>query len=637
MSTETQTTSGRSNFQRDFLASVVVFLVALPLCMGIAIASGVPVSAGLLSGIIGGLIVATIAGAPLQVSGPAAGLTVIVYGIVQEHGIEYLGIVVLLGGAIQFVAALIGLGQWFRAVSPAVIKGMLAGIGMLIFSSQCHVMVDDAPKGSGLANLASIPEAISKGLPMPASSTLEERRARTDQLKVFGQLHEQRELLFERVVEAEPSGAYGHPEVESTLPPELLDRHEELHAELIQRTDELLGAEVTVSDERREGIESAARHALSASEEAGRQLETGHWEQAVEAEKEATQALADLLTSLKSHDWAAKVGLLTILVLVGWQFLPWKKLKLVPGPLAAVVVATAFAAIVSAPVFYVEAPESLWAELHVPQMTILQHADWGSLLKASLVLAVVASAETLLCVTAVDQMHTGPRANYDRELLAQGVGNMCCGFVGALPMTGVIVRSAANVNAGGRTRWSAWMHGIWLLVFVTLLPWVLQLIPTACLAGVLVYTGYKLMHPQAVRDLWKYGAGEVFIYAATVIMIVTTDLLTGVLTGIALSALKLFYNFSHLKCDVTVDEQTRKAVLTLDGAATFVRLPLLAQTLETVPGDVELHPDFTRMTCIDHACLDLLMNWGKQHEASGGSVMIDWGSLHPAGGKSAGK
>ncbi len=299
MSTEPQTTAGRSTFQRDFLASVVVFLVALPLCMGIAIASGVPVSAGLLSGIIGGLIVATIAGAPLQVSGPAAGLTVIVYGIVQEHGIEYLGIVVLLGGAIQFVAALMGLGQWFRAVSPAVIKGMLAGIGMLIFSSQCHVMVDDAPKGSGLANLASIPEAISKGLPMPAASTHEERRARTSQLKVFGRLHEQRELLFERVVEAEPKGAYGHPEVESTLPPELLERHEELHSELIQRTDELLGAELTVSDERRESIKSAAQHALNASEEAGRQLEIGHWEQAVEAEKEATQPLAALPRALE--------------------------------------------------------------------------------------------------------------------------------------------------------------------------------------------------------------------------------------------------------------------------------------------------------------------------------------------------
>ena len=152
--------SGRFSFPpgKDFLASIVVFLVALPLCMGVAIASGVPPAAGLVTGIVGGILVGLIGGAPLQVSGPAAGLTVLVWEMVQTHGIGMLGTVVLIAGAMQLVAGLCKTGQWFRAISPSVIHGMLAGIGVLIFASQFHIMVDDKPRGSGLANLMSIPE-----------------------------------------------------------------------------------------------------------------------------------------------------------------------------------------------------------------------------------------------------------------------------------------------------------------------------------------------------------------------------------------------------------------------------------------------------------------------------------------------
>jgi len=154
----------KSVFREDLLASVVVFLVALPLCMGIAIASGVPPALGLITGIVGGLVVGFLAGSPLQVSGPAAGLAVIVYEVVQAHGIGGLGIAVLVGGIIQLAAGLVRVGQWFRAVSPAVIKGMLAGIGVLIFSSQFHVMVDDKPPGGGIENLITIPQALMKGI-----------------------------------------------------------------------------------------------------------------------------------------------------------------------------------------------------------------------------------------------------------------------------------------------------------------------------------------------------------------------------------------------------------------------------------------------------------------------------------------
>ena len=152
------------NLSKDAMASVVVFLVALPLCMGIAIASGAPPALGLFTGIIGGFVVGFLGGSPMMVSGPAAGLTVLVYDVVHKHGLEALGPVVLLAGLIQLIAGFAKAGQWFRAVSPAVIYGMLAGIGVLIFGSQFHVMVDDSPRGKGWENLFSIPEAIYKGI-----------------------------------------------------------------------------------------------------------------------------------------------------------------------------------------------------------------------------------------------------------------------------------------------------------------------------------------------------------------------------------------------------------------------------------------------------------------------------------------
>ena len=225
-------------------------------------------------------------------------------------------------------------------------------------------------------------------------------------------------------------------------------------------------------------------------------------------------------------------------------------------------------------------------------------------------------------------MQTHTRTQYDKELAAQGIGNMICGLFGALPMTGVIVRSSANVEAGGRTRLSTILHGAWLLIFVALLAFILRMIPTAALAAMLVYTGYKLINFKAIRDLRKYGWGEVVIYFATLGTIVCTDLLTGVITGIVLSAFKLLYKFSHLDVQLEIDIPMRTATLKLEGAATFIRLPILAAELEKVPDDVELHVDFERLNHIDHACLDLLSNWAKQHEGNGGTLIVDWDSLH---------
>ena len=481
--------------RHDLLAAIVVFLVALPLCMGIAIASGAPPAAGLITGIVGGLVVGAIAGAPLQVSGPAAGLAVVVYEIVQEHGLGTLGVVLLLAGAIQLVAGLLRLGQWFRAVSPAVIHGMLAGIGVLILVSQFHVMVDDAPRGSGVRNILALPEAVWKGV-MPVDGS--------------------------------------------------------------------------------------------------------------------------------AHHWAAGIGLLTIAVIVGWKALAPKKLQVVPATLLAVAVATVVAAASGVAVRLVDVPDSIASAVTLPTVDALRSLLSGPVVVAAVGMAFVASAETLLCATAVDKMHTGARTKYDRELAAQGVGNMICGGLGALPMTGVIVRSAANVEAGARSRASAILHAFWLLVFVAALPWVLKMIPTASLAALLVFTGFKLVNLKVVRELRQYGRGEVVIYVATMVTIVATDLLTGVLTGVGLSAVKLLYGFAHLDVRVKAEPGRGATVMYLDGAATFIRLPKLAAALERVRASTELHVHFEHLRYVDHACLELLMNWKKQHEATGGQLVIDW-------------
>lgn len=526
-----------TTFKSDFLASVVVFLVALPLCMGVAIASGMPPAAGLITGIIGGLVGGSLSGSPLQVSGPAAGLTVIILELIQKYRREYaervvaesppgstdfatlvaspeallhagaiLGLIVMVAGVFQVAAGCFKLGQWFRAVSPAVIHGMLAGIGVLILVSQFHVMVDDLPKGTAVDNIRSIPEAVWKGV-FPLDDT-------------------------------------------------------------------------------------------------------------------------------SSHHKAAMLGVLTIVTLVLWPLLAPKKLRVIPAPLVGVSVATLVATLLGFthsdavnPVLQVNIPASFLDAVALPKPENLGRFLDSSLVLAALSLALVASTETLLSASAVDRMHQGPRTRYDRELVSQGVGNFLCGLVGALPMTGVIVRSAANVQAGAKTRASAIMHGLWLLLFVSLLPFVLRLIPTSSLAAILVYTGYKLVNVKAVRDLWQYGKGEVAIYLATVGAIVATNLLTGILIGVGLALVKLLYTFSHLVIRVENDEERNRTIMSLRGAATFIRLPKLAAALDEVPPSTELHVRFEELSHVDHACLDLLINWKKQHETTGGSLVIDWNTL----------
>jgi MFS superfamily sulfate permease-like transporter len=621
-----------STIKHDFLASIVVFLVALPLSMGIALASGAPVAAGLTTAIIGGIVAGALAGCPFQVSGPAAGLTVIVFETVQRFGLEMLGLIVIGAGLLQILAGALRLGPWFRAVSPAVIRGMLAGIGVLIFASQFHVMIDDKPHGHGAENLATIPAAVWKSLEWPDLADESTRAFRAESLRHLGELHRRQVTIRERVNEHAPHEGE-RPDIARRIDSDpaaaltaLVDEQQRqaeslsaFQAELAQRAESSSASPELVA---------AIRSARDDLQQATSALAAGDVALAVQTQDRAVASFDNVLANLKNHSTAAYIGLFTIALIILWRSCTPRALHVIPSPLIAVTLATIVATVLTLPVLYVEVPDRLMDDLRLPTMAIIAHAPWVAILTSSLLIAAVASAETLLCATAVDQLSQKSRTKYDRELVAQGVGNTLCGMLGALPMTGVIVRSSANVQAGARSRLSAILHGLWVLTFVVFLGFLLRLIPTASLAAILVYTGYKLVDIKAIKQLRQYGWGEVVIYFATVIMIVATDLLIGVVTGIVLSAIKLLYRFSNLDVSLASDSKPGQVKLNLRGAATFVRLPSLASELERVPRGAELHVDFEHLDYIDHACLDLLMGWAKSHEAAGGRLVIDWDSLH---------
>jgi MFS superfamily sulfate permease-like transporter len=486
-------------FRQDLLASFVVFLVALPLCMGIAIASGVSPAAGLITGIVGGIVTGMLSGCPLQVSGPAAGLAVLVFELVQKHGLETLAVIVLVAGCLQLLAGVARIGQLFRAISPSVVYGMLAGIGILIFVAQFHVMVDDEPRESGLRNLISIPESIYKGL-----------------LPVDG----------------------------------------------------------------------------------------------------------------SSHHLAAYLGVGTIVLIVLWTRFAPGRLRWIPAALVAVCAVTAAATLLQLPVRYVNLPENIFGTIQWIPVASLSEIFRAEIAFAALALAFVASAETLLSATAVDGMHNGPKTRYDRELMSQGVGNVICGFAGALPMTGVIVRSATNVAAGAQTRMSAILHGVWMLLLIVVLPSILRLIPTASLAAILVYTGYKLVNVQNMRRLLAYGGAPFLIYAATVVTIVGVDLLTGIVLGLVLSMAKLMYARSHLTLEVKDDPAARRVDIRLAGAASFLRLATLSDMLEKVPADKDVFVSMSDLDYIDHAALEAVSGWEQQRKKNGQRVEVEWAAAY---------
>lgn len=478
---------------RDLPASIVVFMVAMPLCMGIAVASGVPAEMGLLSGIVGGVVIGLLGGSPLQVSGPTAGLAVVVFEIVREHGIEALGPILVLAGALQMAAGLLGLGGWFKAISPAVVHGMLAGIGVLIVVVQLHVLIDGAPLPNALESLLAIPHA-------------------------FGDVFK--------------------------------------------------------------------------------------------------------LSTVKGPA-ALAVGLTTILAMIAWERLRPARLRMLPGALVGVAAGTALAVTFALPIKRVVVPESIFAGIGIGLDQFGALAS-PSVLLAAVVIAVIASAETMLSAAAVDKMHDGPRTAYNRELSAQGIGNALCGVIGALPMTGVIVRSSANVQAGAVSRWSAVLHGVWILAFVAAIPWVLEVVPTAALAGILVVTGWRLISVEHARGLFRrHGALPAVVWAATLILVVAVDLLTGVLVGLGLALIEILPRLRRRRLVVRQHVTGEGAIdMRLAGAATFLQLPKLERELASVPEGSTVTLRTGRLSYIDHTTSEMIGDWAERQAKNGTTVLL---------------
>ncbi|MEU1281558.1 SulP family inorganic anion transporter [Streptomyces sp. NPDC005805] len=476
------TPTDRSTWRQDFAASLVVFLVALPLCVGVAVASGVPAELGLVTGIVGGIVTGLMRGSSLQVSGPAAGMTVLVFEAVREFGLPLLGVIVLATGLLQILMGTLRLGRYFRAISVSVVEGMLAGIGLVLIAGQLYAMTAADAPASGIGKLAGLPGA-------------------------------------------------------------------------------LLGA-------------------------AG-----------------STEALASLA-----------VGAGTIAVLVLWKRAP-RALRTVPGPLAAVGLATAVSLAAGLPVATVEV-QGLLGSLQPPPLSAFGELAGIGLLGTIVAFTLIASAESLFSAAAVDRLHDGPRTQYDRELVAQGTGNAVCGVLGALPMTAVIVRSAANVQAGARTKASRVLHGVWLLLFAALFPAALAWIPIPALAGILVYSGAKLVPVRSLRALWRDQRGEALILVATAVSIVAVSMFEGVLIGLALAVCKTAWEASHVRLEV-VDKGAGPVQVHLSGNATFLRLPKILDSLEALPRDRPVELDLAHVHHLDHACRTALETWAERHSRTG--------------------
>ena len=407
-----------ANLKQDLPAGIVVFLLALPLCLGIALASGAPLFSGLIAGIIGGLVIGALSGSHTSVSGPAAGLTAIVLVAISQLGsFETFLFAVVIGGAIQLILGFAHAGTIANYIPSSVIKGMLSAIGIIIIMKQ-------------------IPHAL--------------------------------------------------------------------------------------------GYDKDAEGDLAFLEASGSNTFQSLWES----------------ITVYIHPGATLIGLISIGILLLWEK-PFVKdrIKFVPGALVAVLVSIGLNEIfrstgssltikgdhlVTIPV--AENAASFFTQFSFPDFSQFMNTKvWMT----GLTIAIVASIETLLCIEAVDKLDPDRRVSPpNRELKAQGIGNIISGLVGGLPITSVIVRSSANVNAGAASKTSAILHGSLLLLCAALIPQLLNLIPLSVLAAILILTGYKLAKVSVFKAMWKNGKYQFWPFIITVLAVVFTDLLTGVMIGL---------------------------------------------------------------------------------------------------------
>jgi len=481
-----------SKLKNDLPASIVVFLVALPLCLGVALASGAPLLSGVISGIIGGLVVGVLSQSHTSVSGPAAGLAAVVLTAITQLGnFEIFLMAVVIAGVIQFVAGVIKGGFIANYIPSNVIKGLLAAIGIILILKQ-------------------IPHAVG----------------------------------FDRDIENDFTFF----------------------------------------------------------------------------QKDGENTFSELLSIFNYFSWGAIIiSILSILVMVYWDKTSMKKVKFFPASLFVVLLG-----IFLNTVFQNFAPSLTIAKEHlvnIPKIngisSLITFPNFSSITNyhvwiIAFTIAVVASIETLLNLEAVENIDPHKRqASPNRELIAQGVGNIISGLVGGIPITSVIVRSSVNINAGAATKLSAILHGLFLLISILLLSPLLNLIPLSSLACILLLTGYKLAKVTLFKEMYRKGLNQFIPFLATILAIVFTDLLIGVLIGLAIS---IFYilksNFKNpfvlQKETLHVDEIMR---FDLPNQVSFLNKASIKDTLWNVPNNSNVVIDATQSDFIDNDILEIIADF----------------------------
>jgi MFS superfamily sulfate permease-like transporter len=477
--------------RQDIPAGIVVFLVALPLCLGVALASGAPLFSGLVAGMVGGIIVAWVSGSQLSVSGPAAGLTAIVFNAINDMG-SYPGflLAVILAGLLQLILGSLKAGIVSAYFPSSVIKGMLAAIGIILIMKQ-------------------LPHAVG----------------------------------YDASFEGDES--------------------------YMQET------------------------ALSTAEELWNAFDR-------------VSASATIVSGV------------SLLILMLWESAFIKRtavLKFIPGALVAVMWGVLYntIALAKAPVWAIsdkhlvalpvaDGLTGFFALFQAPDFSFITNPHTYGV---AVTLAIIASLETLLSLEAVDKMDPLKRVSpTNRELIAQGLGNITSGFLGGLPITAVIVRSAANVNAGAKTCVSSFVHGVLLLTSTLFFANYLNTIPLACLAAILLQTGYKLAKPSLFKQFFRKGWSQFLPFIITIMAILLTDLLKGITIGIAVGL--YFVMRAHYHAAITLAQMDDNYLLKFHKDASFVTRPLLRQHLAKIAPNSTIIIDGSKIRFIDHDILETI-------------------------------
>lgn len=477
-------------FRADLSASISVFLIALPLSLGIALATGAPLQAGLVAAAVGGIVAGLLGGAPILVTGPAAGLTVVTAELIQQYGWRTTCAITALAGLAQLGLSALRVARLALAVSPAIVHGMLAGIGVTIAFAQLHVVLGGAPESSTAANIAQLPSQL------------------------------------------------------------------------------------------------------------------------------ANPQLAPIA-----------VGGLTVAVLLAWPRLPGRvgatMRATLPAALVAVVLATVLPAVASLRLRQVDLPS--WSSHALPN---LPEGPVLGIFAAVLTVTLVASVESLLSAVATDKLITDrrrkggpavPKADLDRELRGQGAANVLSGVLGGLPVTGVAVRSSANVAAGAVSSRSAILHGVWVLIATGLLVGLLELIPLAALASLVMVVGIQMVNLTHIRTVTRHR--EMLVYAATASGVALLGVLEGVGIGGAVAVVVALHRLTHTRISHQ-ELPSGEHRVRVHGQLTFLAVPRLSRVLGQIPEgttvSVELDGSF-----MDHAAYEALHDWRSAHTAHGGQVELN--------------